>query len=305
MNERIDISAKLYDYAVSKYDPYVKIALVSGGDDSITMLEVLRLVGRVDYVVHVDTTCGLQETTRFVERYCDKNKLELLIPRTPEETYEEIVLQCGFPGPAQHGTMYIRLKERALRTIQRRFQLENSFCRIHSWDTPHKNGNRRIPLEFNSDWIGNETLAQVKKPRTLMYFTGARRDESIRRMSTVQDISKDGNVVWVNLIADWTKTDIHNFQQTQQIERNPVSILVGMSGECGCGSFADQGELALKTSLFKHDKSIRLIHRLQDDLKKMGHKYCMWGHRGNNDAIGSDQVNQPLCSTCINNQSHG
>lgn len=297
---KIEACEKFYDAVIRRYNPYVKIALVSGGDDSMTLIEVLRMVGSVDYVVHVDTTTGLEVTQEHVYNYCNTNKLELLITRTPEETFEEIALENGFPGPVQHGTMYIRLKERALRLIQRSFQLQFSFCRIRSWESPK--GKRNAPLVYHPKFPESETLAITKKPRTIMYFTGARRDESVRRMGTVQDVSKEGNVIWVNLIADFTKSDVHHIQQQNKIVRNPASITLGRSCECNCGAFADNVELQLMTSLYPKDKSVRMLNRVQDKLTRAGHKYCTYGHRGNNQQIGSENpTNQNLCSTCINN----
>lgn len=290
-----------YEAVIRRYNPYVKIALVSGGDDSMTLIEVLRMVGSVDYVVHVDTTTGLEVTQEHVYNYCNTNKLNLLITRTPEETFEEIALENGFPGPAQHGTMYIRLKERALRLVQRRFQLEHSFCKINSWDNPK--GNRNLPMVYHPDYPESEALAITKKARTIMYFTGARRDESIRRMGTVQDVHKEGNVVWVNLIADFTKSDIYHLQQQNKIVRNPASILIDRSGECNDGAYGDNAELQLMTALYPKDKNVRMLNRVQDKLTRAGHKYCRYGHGRNNQRVGSDNpTDQNLCSTCINSR---
>lgn len=243
--DKIKQSADLYERVIREHNPYVKIALVSGGDDSMTLIEVLRIVGSVDYVVHVDTTTGLSVTQEHVYNYCNSNKIPLLITRSPEETFEDNVLEYGFPGPGQHGRMYIRLKERALRVIQRAFQLEFSFCRIKSSDSPAKK--RNIPLIYHPDHPDSEALVIKKGKRRIIYFTGARKDESIRRMGTVQEVRREGNQVWVNLIHNYTKSDIYHIQQQNKIVRNPASITLGRSCECNDGAFGDNAELQLMT----------------------------------------------------------
>jgi 3'-phosphoadenosine 5'-phosphosulfate sulfotransferase (PAPS reductase)/FAD synthetase len=142
LKDKLLDSQRIFEAAIKKYRPNVVIALVSGGDDSMAMYKVAQMVGYVDYVVHVDTTTGIQAATHFV---MDEAKHELIIARTPEESYEEIVREHGFPGPGQHRWMYIRLKERALRVVQRRFQFHNSFCRLDG-GTAHK---KKTPLIYH------------------------------------------------------------------------------------------------------------------------------------------------------------
>lgn len=299
-HDKIKDAATLYERVVKKYDPYIKIALVSGGDDSMTLIEVIRMIGSVDYVVHVDTTTGLQATQEHVYNYCNVNRLPLLIARTPEETFEEIALEYGFPGPGQHGRMYIRLKERALRVVQRSFQLEFSFCRLKSSDSPA--AKRKTPLIYHPDYPDNDALVIRKGKRRIMYFTGARKDESIRRMGTVKEVNKEGNQIWVNLIHNFTKSDIYHIQQQNKVVRNPASILIDRSGECNDGSFGTNTELQLMTALFPKDQNVKMLNRVQAKLTAGKHRFCQYGHGLNNRKIGStNPKNTILCSSCINN----
>lgn len=291
---KINQAAQLYESVVSLYNPYVRVALVSGGDDSMTLIEVLRWVGEVDYVVHVDTTTGLEATQEHVYNYCNANKLPLIITRTNEETFEEIVLESGFPGPAQHGTMYIRLKERALRLVQRRFQLENSFCMVNGYNSP--SGKRQTPLIADPE----TGIPVTKSKRIIMYFTGARSDESVRRMGNVVPVSKEGNQVWVNLIHNFTKSDVHQIQAQNKVVRNPASSLIGLSCECLDGAFGDNNELRLITSIFHKDKTVKMLNNLECRLK--GHKYGAYGHGGLNKNLPIETTSAALCSTCINNR---
>lgn len=294
LQEKIQDSRRIFDKAIKKYNPYVIIALVSGGDDSMAMYKVAQLIGRVDYVVHVDTTTGIKAATEFV-----KNNVihELIIARTNEETFEEIVLEYGFPGAGQHQNMYIRLKERALRLIQRRFQNENSFCRIS--EPTYKRGTKVI---YHPKYPDSEVLAIKKPKRIIMYLSGGRKDESVRRMGTVKEIHKEGNQIWVSLISNWTKQNIYELQKKYNLKRSPTSILLGRSGECNCGSFGHPNEVQEMKYHFPDDENVNMIIRCQEILKQKGHRHWQYGHSNDNKKLKYDKkVNQHLCSSCINN----
>jgi 3'-phosphoadenosine 5'-phosphosulfate sulfotransferase (PAPS reductase)/FAD synthetase len=295
LTEKLTDSKKIFEAAVKKYKPDVIIALISGGDDSMAMYQVAQMIGYVNYVVHVDTTTGILDATNFVS---DNVKHELIITRTDEETFEDMVLQYGFPGPSQHSNMYIRLKERALRLVQRRFQNLNSFCRIDG-GTAHK---KTTPLIFHPKYPESEALVIKKPARKIMYLAGGRKDESVRRMGTVKDIQKEGNVIWVNIISNWTKSDIYHLQKAENLKRSPTAILLGRSGECNCGAYGHPNEILEMKYHFPHDPNVAMIIRLQNELKAKGHKFCNYGHGGMNNALTYDsEVSQPMCSTCINN----
>ncbi|MGH2666102.1 hypothetical protein [Flavobacterium sp.] len=295
--DKIEDSKRIFEYAIKKSKPDVIIALVSGGDDSIAAMTVAKLVGNIDYVVHVDTTVGIQAVTDFVKDYV---KDPLIIARTNEETYEELVLEHGFPGPGQHQTMYIKLKERALRLVQRRFQLEGSFCRIDG-KTAHK---REIPLIYHPNHTDIECLVVKKPERRIMYISGGRKDESIRRMGTVKEFHKEGNQYWCSIIANWSKQDIYELQKSENLQRSPTSKILGRSGECNCGSYGFIEEVQEMEHFFPNDPNVKMIIRLQKELQSKGHKYCNYGHGRQNKQIVSDpkeKIVQHLCSTCINN----
>ena len=288
-------SKRIFDLAVKKYKPSVVIALVSGGDDSMAMYAVAEKIGYIDHVVHVDTTTGIVAATNFVK---DEVRHDLIIARTPEKNYEEIVLEHGFPGPGQHQTMYNLLKERALRVVQRRFQYDNSFCRIDG-STAHK---KNTTLIYSPGFLGKEALVIKKPPRTIMYLSGGRKDESIRRMGTVKEIHKAGNQIWVSLIANWTKTDIYNFRKSEKLKRSPTSILLDRSGECNCGAYGFPQELLEMKYHFPNDPNVKMLFRVQEELKSKNHKYSCYGHAAENRKLKSDKnIEAPMCSTCINN----
>jgi len=285
---KIADSERIFLQAVKKFKPSVIIALVSGGDDSMAMYCVANLIGKIDHVVHVDTTTGIEATTEFVKQNVNH---DLIIARTNEETFEEIVLKNGFPGAGQHQNMYIRLKERALRIVQRRFQYDGSFCRIDSTTAYKKN----VPLVYHPDYPNIESLVIKKPNRKIMFISGGRKDESIRRMGTVKEIHKEGNQVWVSLIANWNKSDIYQLQKKYNLKRSPTSILLGRSGECNCGSYGFPEEVDEMKYFFPDDKNVNMIIRLQNELKQSGHKYCTYGHSGNNRKFNSEKkINSAL-----------
>ena len=67
-----------------------KIALFSGGNDSIVMLHLVR--NQITAAGHCNTTIGIEETREFVRNTCKTWNIPL-IEKYPEVTYEELV--CG------------------------------------------------------------------------------------------------------------------------------------------------------------------------------------------------------------------
>jgi 3'-phosphoadenosine 5'-phosphosulfate sulfotransferase (PAPS reductase)/FAD synthetase len=93
-------------------------ALFSGGHDSLCATHLAMTNGWAQGVVHVNTGIGIETTRHFVRLTCLMNDWPLH-ELHPPITYDEIVIEHGFPGPAQHPIMYRRLKERALRAFAR------------------------------------------------------------------------------------------------------------------------------------------------------------------------------------------
>lgn len=181
--------------------------LYSGGNDSTTLVHMMRDVA--DYAVHANTGIGIEESRKFVRRTCGEFGLPLIeraSPR-PEDSYREMVLRDGFPGPAWHFRMYQRLKERALSAVR------------------------------------SELVSNPRKERVL-FIAGRRRSESARR-ATIPAMERRGSIVWVSPLVNWTKLDLNTYRLMERdVPANRVSDLIHMSGECLCGSFASPGERA-------------------------------------------------------------
>lgn len=212
--------------------------LYSGGNDSTVLAHMMR--DRVDYAVHANTTIGIEETRQFVRDTCNAWGLEL-IERTAPVSYRELVLERGFPGPAMHFKMFQRLKERALREVQR------------------------------------ELITDPRRQRVL-YIAGRRRAESRRRIN-IPLYEVNGSAIWASPIAMWTKLDINTYRLMYgDVPVNTVSERLHMSGECLCGAFAKPGEL--DEIRFWFPEMARQIDELESEVRAAGHKepFCRWGH---------------------------
>jgi 3'-phosphoadenosine 5'-phosphosulfate sulfotransferase (PAPS reductase)/FAD synthetase len=139
-----------------------------------------------------------------VRETCAKSGWTLKEYTTPYN-YDELALQYGFPGPAMHRLMYIKLKERPLMQMIRE----------------HK----------------------TAKFDRILLITGARKQESERRMGHVVPFRREGSRVWLSPLLDWSKSDILDYKALYALPSNEVVDITHKSGECLCGAFAHAGEL--------------------------------------------------------------
>lgn len=228
-----DAAVRLIDEVASEHNASGVWSLFSGGDDSLATAIVTSGAARFRGCLHIDTGIGIPETQAFVIETCKAQGWPLKIYRAKDygQDYEALAVKYGFPGPAAHFRMYIRLKERAL----------DAFIREHK-----KYWKDRIVLS-----------------------TGARSTESDRRMGHVQQVRRDGAKVWVNSIDQWTKADCHDVIAAAGVPRNPVVELLHMSGECLCGSFAKPDEL--KEIALWYPATAERIRAIECRVKAAGH----------------------------------
>lgn len=240
LDECIQISKKIIDLADETYPNTVaRFSLLSGGNDSVAAFYVVK--DHIDHVIHINTGIGIEETRKFVRNLCkinDKN----LIEKFPSagNTYEEIVMEYGFPGPSLHYLMYNRLKQRALREVRRDY------------------------------------VKRIKKD-VIQFYTGVRYAESTRRKKTTDDIVKEGSTVWVAPIAHWSNKNIAEYKKRYNLPINEVSVNLHMSGECLCGAFAKPGEL--EQIRFFYPETAEYIDSLQEMVKDSGIERCVWGNK--------------------------
>lgn len=237
--------------------------LFSGGNDSTVLGHLFRR--RATCAVHANTTIGIEATRQFVRDTCALWGLPLIEERPPH-SYADLVLgrvngwPGGFPGPGAHGTIYQRIKERALDRARHTLGVANS------------------------------------RSQFVTFIAGRRRDESDKR-ADVPLSESDGTVVWVSPIALWTKLDLNTYRLTHDVPVNRVAELLHMSGECLCGSYAGPGELD-EIRLWFPEVAAE-IDALAAEVLAAGivaPEFCTWGHglRGSSKLTAAGR----LCSSC-------
>lgn len=238
------------------HNPAAVLALFSGGSDSSVMLHVIRDL--VDAVLFLDTGTGIPQTREFVRATCAEYGLKLIEQAPPDKTYEEIVLEYGFPGPAAHLETYVWLKERGIHAVRRRLQ------------------------RFRGDRI--------------VLLTGVRLAESSRRMGHVKPVVRKNSLVWVAPILDWTDADMNAYRKQYGVKRSEVADNLHMSGECLCGAFAQPGEL--EQIRFFYPEVAARIRALEAKVAATGNRACVWGVRPPGEDHQDEHLAGMLCSSC-------
>ena len=254
---------RIIDVAVRWHKPVKLYAMFSGGHDSLCAAHVASQHDQFAGCVHVNTGIGIEQTREFVRDVCKDFGWPLLEYRALEDegqSYKELVLEYGFPGPFHHRKMYNRLKERCIRRMTRE--------------------------------------AKSQRSDRVMCVTGVRREESRRRMGTVQTINREGARVWVAPLVDWTGQTKNEYMELHQLPRNEVVDLLHMSGECLCGAFAHPGELGEIEVWFP--ETAAKIRALEKEVAANG-RPCKWGEAPREEPfIDPDQPSLPLCVACEN-----
>lgn len=261
---------QIIDKAIRQYKPSHIFAMFSGGHDSYCATHIASQHPQFNSVVHIDTGIGIEETRQFVRDRCNTHSWPLLEYKAIEnlnsnrfpdpQDYQKMVLQYGFPGPGQHSRMYARLKERCIRMLIRE----------------HK----------------------TKHLDKILLITGARKQESKRRMGHTIAIQKDGAKIWTAPIVNWSKQDCLQYMDDNNLPHNPVVDILHMSGECLCGAFAQKGELALINAFFP--ETGKYILELQKKVHQAGFPWN-WdeGPPSWYKEVKDGQQFLPLCASCI------
>lgn len=208
-----DLSPEQIMGEADTHGPFVaQIVLYSGGGDSTALLHYALAHGWTREAAFIDTGTALPGVREHVEQVCRDWDVALTVWEAGT-AFEDMVLnpRLGFPGPAQHGRAYQRLKERQLRALVR---------------------------------------SKKRKPRDrVLFISGVRRHES-RRRAARPHVKREGAVVWANPLTDWTDDQMRAYRAEHDLPVSDVSALMHQSGECGCGAFAAPGEREMRCSLF-------------------------------------------------------
>ncbi len=200
---------QIIDAAIAEFEPVAIYAGYTGGGDSLALAHWMMTNVPDCKLFLVNTGVGIERARQHVRDVCKDRNWPLVEIRSKEECgqdYDALVLERGFPGPDHHKKMYDRLKGRAIGKLVR----------------------------------------DSKKQRMdkVLIASGIRHDESIIRMGySGREINRIGAQVWCNPIYWWTKEQRDEYIAKHDLPISPISKALGMSGECGCGAYAQPGEL--------------------------------------------------------------
>lgn len=201
-----------------EFDPVAVYVGFSGGDDSLATTHWMMSNVPGCRPLHINTGIGIERTRQHVREVCAQYGWDLLEVRAKEDCgqdYDAYVMKWGFPGPPLHQRFYNRLKGRAIEKVVR---------------------DEKAKLNRAKGW----------QRAKVMIATGIRNDESERRMGYGgREVNFVGGQMWVNPLYWRTKAWFMDYIREHNLPRNPVSELLGMSGECLCGAFAHEGEKAM------------------------------------------------------------
>lgn len=93
-------------------------------------------------------------------------------------------------------------------------------------------------------------------------------------MGYTETTTKDASKVWCNAIYHFSDKDCENYMIQNSLDRNPVKDKICISGECLCGSFGSNEELAEIRSAFP--EAAAEIDRLDKISTENGHPWG-WG----------------------------
>lgn len=285
----IESGRKIVQQAIETYKPVAIFAGFSGGNDSIvpTHFVCTEFGGAA---VHCNTLIGVNKSReharatakrfgwQFIEEFAKSSGMpkkhkdgsafdEKTLPNgrwvDGATQYEEFCFNFGMPGPGQHARMYQRLKERSFNRIKKEA----------------KRGHRK------SDCV--------------MFVTGIRRDESAIRAGYNRDTQKVPGAVWVNPFYWNTKADFELYRQEFGLPRNPVTDVIGISGECLCGTMGTRDELEPETRKY--------IESIEARCESLGLP-CKWATKPEKASkcnplqlmlFGDEPTFQPACVGCM------
>lgn len=272
--------------AIEEHNPSAAYVLFSGGNDSTATAHIASQHPSFDGCftaltgIH-DESMWLPHVVATAARFGWPLEME-----QTRESYEDIVLGMGFPGPAFHFVPYQRLKERAYGSFARRVREERG----------------RGPV---------------------LYVGGRRKQESQRRLKRlthpieVGSTSETQGVVFCSPLFWWTKEERDAYATAHDLPRNPVKELTGtISGDCFCGAMADQGRERSERRLIEvwFPEIHRRLSELEDKAAAAG-VWPLWGvkpsetysraMRQNQYVLGlNDAESAYLCTGCEVRAAH-
>lgn len=273
----LNSSREIINQAIVDVKPVATVLALSGGNDSLSAYYAAKALDvKVDFILHVNTRTGIQETTDFVRSFA-------LIENAPyieadaKDSYEKYLFSFGFFGIGHkaHTFAYHLLKAQHIRAAI------------------------------------SKHIRQRKRNRPVVILSGARIQESDNRSQNFSDnpIDREPNTsnFWVKPLHYWSKDNCLDFLSDCKATCNPVTKLLCRSGECMCGTMQSEGARLEASHYFP--KWGRWLDELE---RRVMEKFpWRWGqdisrlwHR---EQLGQMRFTefQPLCSTCkVNPADH-
>lgn len=181
-----------------------RIALFSGGIDSLAVTILAMERQNADCVVYLDTNTGLAENLEYVRWICEEMGWPLYVAESPVDLVT-IYKRYGPFGPEGHAWAYNYLKERQLATLAR-----------------HIEG---TPLLFSG-------VREDESDRRKVNVT-----------SEVQWETNSWNGWWVSLLWDKSKDDAKALIEEYGLPTNPLYEKIGRSGDCWCLAYGGWDEI--------------------------------------------------------------
>lgn len=175
--------------------------LVSGGRDSTAAAHAAVRYGPADLLLYLDTGTGLTANREYVETLADYLGVQLWTLRTPE-SYRDLVLEHGFPGPSRHFLFYQKLKERQL-------------CKLAAV----AGGSLHL-------WTGIRRLESARRLRHV-------EPEGERG---------DGRWYWHAPLCEWPDSRVTDYIEQFDLPENDLWSILGRSGDCYCGCYGSPEE---------------------------------------------------------------
>jgi 3'-phosphoadenosine 5'-phosphosulfate sulfotransferase (PAPS reductase)/FAD synthetase len=281
--------------AIEQYKPVAIFAGFSGGNDSVVATHfACTEFGAA--AVHANTMIGVEKSREHARRTAKRYgwqfleyKAEATGPPKKHKNgmpfdaatlpagkwtdgntqYEEWCFNFGMPGPGQHARMYQRLKERSFERLRRDAK------RAH------------------------------KRSDCVVMVTGIRHDESSIRAGYQRDTQKAGSTIWVNPFYWQTKADFEAYRQEFGLPRNPLTDVIGISGECLCGTMGTRDELDLIEKI--EPETRQYIEGLESRCESLGLP-CKWATKPEKPSkcnplqmllFGDEPSFQPACVGCM------
>jgi 3'-phosphoadenosine 5'-phosphosulfate sulfotransferase (PAPS reductase)/FAD synthetase len=117
LGKKIEDFNSILQGGLSKYKPSKILVGFTGGSDSLTLIHLMIESGVPFQPFFCNVGIGIESQWDFIRSYCQKQNLSLIEQQVVYKTYKQMVIQNGFPGPAQHTIMYRNLKEKSIRFI--------------------------------------------------------------------------------------------------------------------------------------------------------------------------------------------